>query len=95
MASLGHIELIFMFWNRMAWQWDETLVEIRGTLADIDSYDLIPTGMLLNDMCIKEHINGKVQERRNSSALSLFGHVSCYYVLLCSPLVRACGLKAI
>ena len=27
MASLGH--------NRMAWQWAETLVDIRGTLVDI------------------------------------------------------------
>ena len=28
----GNIQLVF---NRMAWQWAETLVEIRGTLADI------------------------------------------------------------
>ena len=25
----------FYYVNRMAWQWAETLVEIRGTLADI------------------------------------------------------------
>ena len=27
--------IMFSFVNRMAWQWAETLVEIRGTLADI------------------------------------------------------------
>ena len=27
--------MIFVANNRMAWQWAETLVEIRGTLADI------------------------------------------------------------
>ena len=32
---MGHGVLFLGILNRMAWQWAETLGEIRGTLADI------------------------------------------------------------